>query len=154
MDTISSPHSQNMYSIGCISYHSISQTMWKREKSYRGEKPQFLHVYLFLLIQFVLKNHFLYCVGIGTLVFPLYISIVVNHGSQIALLRICENFMVALYSIIFNQLAPRLSKEARETINIIEDWYIQEYFTYIRDFGASSAPYLLPQYVLYILVLR
>ena len=61
--------------------------------------------------------------------------------------------MDPLYSIIFNQLAPRLSKVARETIKIIGDWYIQEYFTDIRDFGASSATYLLPQYVLYILVL-
>ena len=65
-----------------------------------------------------------------------------------------DDFMDPLYSIIFDQLSPRLSKEARETINIIGDWYIQEYFTDIRDFGASYAPYLLPQYVLYSLVLR
>ena len=65
-----------------------------------------------------------------------------------------DDFIDPLYSIIFNQLAPRLSKEARETIKIIGDWYIQEYFSYIRDFGASSAPYLLPQYVLYSLVVR
>ena len=65
-----------------------------------------------------------------------------------------DDFMDPLYSIIFNQPAHRLSKEARETIKIIGDWYIQEYFAYIRDFGASSAPYLLPQYVLYSLVLR
>ena len=31
------------------------------------------------------------------------------------------HFMDALYSIIFNQLAPRLSKVATETINIIGD---------------------------------
>ena len=65
-----------------------------------------------------------------------------------------DDFMGPLYSIIFNQIAPRLSNEARETINIIGDWYIQEYFTYIRDFGASSTPYFLAQYVLYILFLR
>ena len=65
-----------------------------------------------------------------------------------------DDFMDPLYSIIFNQLVPRLSKKSTKTIKIIGDWYIQEYFTYIRDFGASSAPYLLPQYVLYILVLR
>ena len=65
-----------------------------------------------------------------------------------------DDFMDPLYSIIFNQPAPRLSKEARETINIIGDWYIQEYFTYIKDFDASSTPYQLPQYVLSSLVLR
>lgn len=68
--------------------------------------------------------------------------------------EICDNFMAPLHSLIFNKPAPRLSIEARNTIRSIGDWYIEEFYTYIRILGHTSAPHLLPKYVPDRLVLR
>lgn len=68
--------------------------------------------------------------------------------------EICDNFMAPLHSLVFNKPAPRLSIEARNTVRSIGDWYIQEFYTYIRILGHTSAPHLLPKYVPDWLVLR
>lgn len=45
---------------------------------------------------------------------------------------ICDNFIYVVNYIIFNKTAPRLSKEARQSIENIGDLYVCEFFTYIR----------------------
>ena len=47
----------------------------------------------------------------------------------------------------------RLSWVSKTMIISIGDWYLQEYHTYIRIYGATDPPHLLPKYVLDKLVL-
>lgn len=60
--------------------------------------------------------------------------------------RICDHFMAPLYTMIFCKPAPRLSEEAIQVVSMIRDWYVNEDSTYIRIYGATKAPHLLPRY--------
>ena len=55
--------------------------------------------------------------------------------------------MLPMYQMIFNEKAPRVSKEANEDILPIARWFAEEKFTYIRVFGSSTFPHVLPYYV-------
>jgi hypothetical protein len=62
--------------------------------------------------------------------------------------------MFPLHNLLFNQPAPRFTKEDINAIKEIGDWYIDEDFSYIRIFGCVATPHLLPRYVPNKLVLR
>jgi hypothetical protein len=69
--------------------------------------------------------------------------------------NICDNFMAPLlYIMSIDRPTLRLSKEVIETIKDIGDWYMEKHYAYIRIFGCTSAPHLLPKYVPDRLVIR
>jgi hypothetical protein len=47
-----------------------------------------------------------------------------------------------------------MTDKAQEIVRRIGDWYILEYDTYIRIYGANKAPHLLPRFILYMVVLQ
>jgi len=67
---------------------------------------------------------------------------------------ICDQFIARIYSFLFKRECPILSDEENKVIAKIGHWYLEERETYIKDFGATGAPHLLPIYVLDRLVLR
>jgi hypothetical protein len=60
---------------------------------------------------------------------------------------ICDEFLARVYSIIFKKSFPRLSESTKKVISRIGHWYLEEKRTYLRIFGATRAPHLLPAYV-------
>ena len=53
-----------------------------------------------------------------------------------------------LFQDVFNEKAPRLSKEAQVDFTRIGKWFIEDLFTYVRVYGSIDEPHVLPLYVL------
>lgn len=49
--------------------------------------------------------------------------------------------------MIFNKKAPRFSQESVANLLVVGKYYIKEWFTYIRVFGSTVDPHVLPLYV-------
>jgi len=50
-------------------------------------------------------------------------------------------------SIYFNNKSPRFSKKAAINLLIVGNYFFEELFTYIRVFGSTLDPHVLPLYV-------
>ena len=60
--------------------------------------------------------------------------------------EICEHFIMPLYTLIFMTECNCMSKEAFKVIEEHGSYYLTEEGMYIRMYGCSRAPSLLPQY--------
>ena len=60
--------------------------------------------------------------------------------------ELCDLFLGSMYYKIFKAGAPEFSKIAREPISMFGDWYVGEYFSYIRIWS-SNIVHLLPRIV-------
>jgi len=61
--------------------------------------------------------------------------------------KIFHVVVLPLHQIIFNKKAPRFSQEAATHLLTVGKYFIEEWFTYIRAFGITSDPHVLPLYV-------
>ena len=61
--------------------------------------------------------------------------------------KIFHVLVLPLNQIIFNKKAPRFSQEAKADLLIVGNKFIEEWFTYIRVFGSTVDPHVLPLYV-------
>jgi hypothetical protein len=77
----------------------------------------------------------------------MYFSILWENRYKKSYAMICDLFLAKLYFIIFHQECPRISKQAKKIISLINNWYLEEKCTYFMIFGATRAPHLLPAYV-------
>lgn len=62
--------------------------------------------------------------------------------------RICQGFVLPVHQAIFNKPAPRLFDEASIVLTSIGNWFGEEKFTYVRLFGSTTDPHVLPLYIL------
>jgi hypothetical protein len=69
----------------------------------------------------------------------------VNYKNH--LYDICDYFMAPLHKIIFGVHPHRISPGAIKDLKGIGDWYMTKYYTYVRIYGATGPPHLLPKYV-------
>jgi hypothetical protein len=58
-----------------------------------------------------------------------------------------DEFIAWVYFIIFKKECPRLSIAAKKMISKLVHLYLEETMTYIKFFGATNAPHLLPAHV-------
>lgn len=61
--------------------------------------------------------------------------------------KIFHGVILPLFQPLFNEKAPRLSKEAQADFSSIGKWFGEELFTYVRVFGSLSRLHVLPLYV-------
>jgi hypothetical protein len=61
--------------------------------------------------------------------------------------EICNWVVVSMHTTIFGHPPPRISYKIVNNLGRIEDWYIEEHFSYIRVFGCLVPPYALPQFL-------
>lgn len=73
---------------------------------------------------------------------PLEISISMNTSIKFV------RGLCSLHQVVFDKKAPRLSKEYKVNIQPVVKWFGDELFTYIRVFGSTSTPHVLPWYFL------
>lgn len=57
---------------------------------------------------------------------------------------IFHGFVLPVHQAIFNKHAPRLSDEASIDLTSIGNWFGEEKFTYVRVFGNTTDPHVLP----------
>ena len=67
--------------------------------------------------------------------------------------EICDMFLGSMYHKIFKEDALAFSERAKELIALHGDWYVGEYFSYIRIWGSNTF-HLLPRIVLDHMVLQ
>ena len=60
--------------------------------------------------------------------------------------EICEHFIMSLYTLIFLIECNCMSEEAFKVIEEYGDYYLTEEGMYIRMYGGSRTPFLLPKY--------
>ena len=61
--------------------------------------------------------------------------------------KIFHGIMLPLHKTLYNKYAPRFSSEAEVDILPVARWFGEEWFTYVRVFGSSASPHVLPLYV-------
>jgi hypothetical protein len=76
-----------------------------------------------------------------------YFSILWENRYKFFYAMICDEFIARVHFIIFRKECPRLSATAKKMISKVGHWYFEETSTYIRVFGATGAPHLLPVHV-------
>ena len=62
--------------------------------------------------------------------------------------RICHGVILPVFEVLFNEKAPRISKEAQADFSSIGKWFGEDSLTYVRVFGSLSHPHVLALYVL------
>jgi len=82
----------------------------------------------------------------------LYFNILWENGYKKSYSLIYNEFIAHIYFILFNKECLRLSVAAKNMIAKVGHWYLDERDTYIRVFGATRAPHLLPVHVPYHLI--
>ena len=60
--------------------------------------------------------------------------------------EICDNFIIPLYTLIFLVECNCMSEEAMKVVQDNGHYYLTEEGLYLRMFGGSRAPSLLPRY--------
>ena len=61
--------------------------------------------------------------------------------------QIFHGLILPLYRMMYNEDPPRCSPEAQIDIIPIARWFGEEWFTYIRVFGSTVPPHVLPLYI-------
>jgi hypothetical protein len=61
--------------------------------------------------------------------------------------EICNWVVVSMHIFIFGHPPPRISNNIMVNLGKVEDWYMEEHFSYIRVFGCSVPAYALPQFL-------
>jgi hypothetical protein len=77
-----------------------------------------------------------------------YLNILWENRYKRSYTLICDEFIARVYFILFKKEFPRLTIKAKKMISKVGHWYLEETTTYIRLFGAMTAPQLLPTHVL------
>jgi hypothetical protein len=76
-----------------------------------------------------------------------YFNILWENRYKTSYALICDQFIAHIYFFPFKKECPRLLEEAKKVISKVGHWYLDEHEIYIRVFGATGAPHLLPIYV-------
>jgi hypothetical protein len=76
-----------------------------------------------------------------------YFSVLWKNEYKKSYTAIYDGFLARVYSLIFKKNYLRFSYAARKVISRIGHWYLEERSTYLRIFGATGAPHLLPAHV-------
>jgi hypothetical protein len=77
----------------------------------------------------------------------IYCKVLWEHRYRTEYDHICNHFFAPLYESIFCAPAPCMANKALSILQNIGDWYLLEHGTYIRVYGATKAPHLLPRFV-------
>ena len=77
---------------------------------------------------------------------PIYYSKLWDTNYAPKFYDICERFLGTIYFSIFKKKAPAFSPEATALIATMGDWYVGEYFLYIKIWGGNTV-HMLPRIV-------
>jgi hypothetical protein len=134
---------------GAIISKQLSTCIRQAQVPKEGDTPAF-YMALYLLDVICARNAF---AGMNLnwhsseLAVHVYFNILWENRYKKSYVVICDQFIARIYFFLFRKECPRLSDEAKKVIAKIGHWYLDERETYIRVFGATGAPHLLPIYV-------
>ena len=59
-----------------------------------------------------------------------------------------HNVIIPIHEVLYGNIPPRIFEQIMGNLGAIEDWYIEESFSYIRFYGCFSSPRDLPKFIL------
>ena len=141
--------SDNLYT-AIINYRS------KRSLSQRIYPPFYLFAYVMDSIRYVSKFPIMGWKWTTQDPLPIHVYHKVLWDSQFVphFYQICHGLILTLYRIMYDEDPPRCSPEAQIDIIPVARWFGEEWFTYIRVFGSTVPPHVLPLYIPYKLLAR
>jgi hypothetical protein len=77
----------------------------------------------------------------------IYLSILWENRYKTSYALICDECITHIYFIIFKKEFPRLSTTTKKMIAKVGHWYLNKHSTYIKVFGATGEPHILPTHV-------
>jgi hypothetical protein len=135
---------------GAIISKQISICIQQAQMLKEGEAPTF-YMASYLLDVMCARNVFTGMNlnwNVAELPIHVYFNILWENSYKKSYALICDEFIACIDFIIFKKECPRLSVEAKKIISKVGHWYLDECSTYVRVFGATRAPHLLPAHVL------
>jgi hypothetical protein len=84
---------------------------------------------------------------VSKLLVHVYFSILWENRYKKSDSLIWDEFIARIHFILFKKECPRLSNVDKKMISKVGHWYLDENDKYIRVFGATEAPHLLPMHV-------
>ena len=76
-----------------------------------------------------------------------YHSMLWNSKFENYFYKIFHGVILPLFQAVFNEKAPKLTKEAQVDFSSIRKWFGVQFFTYVNVFGSLARPHVLPLYV-------
>lgn len=134
---------------GAIISKQLSTNILQAQTPKDGETPVF-HMASYLLDVTCTRNVFTgtnLSWHVAKLPVHVYFSILWENRYKFFYAMICDEFIARVHFIIFRKECPRLSATTKKMISKVGHWYFEETSTYIRVFGATSVPHLLPIHV-------
>jgi hypothetical protein len=134
---------------GTIISKQLSTCILQAQQPKEGETPAF-YMASYLLDVICARNVF---AGMNLswhaseLPVHVYFSILWENRYKRSYSLICDQFIAPIHFLLFKKECPRLSDAAKKVISKVGHWYLDERETYIRVFGVTGAPHLLPIYV-------
>jgi hypothetical protein len=141
--------SGSSFNWGEIISKQLSTSILQAQTPKEGEAPAF-HMASYLLDVICARNVFTgmnLSWHVAELPVHVYFNILWENRYKKSYALICDEFIARVYFIIFKKECPRLSVAAKKMISKVGHWYLDETTTYIRVFGATDAPHLLPAHV-------
>jgi hypothetical protein len=141
--------SRSSFNWGEIISKQLSTNILQAQTPKDGEVPAF-HMASYLLDVICARNVFddmNLSWHVVELPVHVYFNILWENRYKKSYALICDEFIARVYFIIFKKECPRLSVAAKKMISKVGHWYLDETMTYIRVFGATDAPHLLPAHV-------
>jgi hypothetical protein len=77
-------------------------------------------------------------------------NIILNFGKENvkdSFYEICHFVVIPLHHMLYGCKPPRISELIIEILKEVADWFIEENFSYIRVFGCSIPPHVLPKFL-------
>jgi hypothetical protein len=135
---------------GAIISKQLSICIQQAQTPKEGEIPVFtwLHIFLMSCAPETFSSGMNLSWHVTELLVHVYFNILWENRYKKSYSLICDEFIAQIYFILFKKECPRLSVAAKKMISKVGHWYLDEHDTYIRVFGATRAPHLLPVHVL------
>jgi hypothetical protein len=140
---------QEQLQLGRIISKQLSICVQQAQTPKEGEAPTF-YMASYLLDVMCTRNVFAdmnLSWHVAELPVHVYFNILWENRYKKSYALICDEFIARIHFIIFKKECPRLSAAAKKMVAKVGHWYLDERSTYIRVFGATRAPHLLPAHV-------
>jgi hypothetical protein len=141
--------SRSIFNRGAIISKQLRICAQQAQTMKEGETPSF-HMALYLLDVICERNVFTDMNlrwHVSELSVHVYFIILWENKYKKFYTLICDEFITRIHFIIFKKECPRLSAAAKKMVAKVGHWYLDEFSTYIRVFGATVAPHILPAHV-------
>jgi hypothetical protein len=124
-------------------------TKYNLEKSKGQSTPFYMYAYIMDSICFITPFPLMNWSWTPTNAKPIhfYHSKMWEEKAKDFFYKICHNVVVRVHIALYGFPPPQILDKIMGNLGKIEDWFIEEIFSYIKVFGCSVSPHSLPRFL-------